>query len=476
MSCSDYCTRSFSNPGPYGGFLAVCSSIFTALIFSLWNYDEELPNVSINNKRTLGILFAILTIIALALSLVILPATFSRAAMLSYFCGIALLFFPLIKTCLIPRRYWVLAFLLVFIMAILAYQYKRPSADGRFFINKISLRTMCENKWQGVGLGHYLGSYGRAQTAYFSTRGVTFDSGSLKILPEVESDRMLADIPSCAFNEIFKIGVECGPLAMLLLLFILVISISKLIKQRSVLAYGLVSMTVFSLFSYPFSLWSFRLLLSLFIAASAYSEYKKPCAYGDSNGLRNKIYTLSFVVIGLSCCICANRLLDNRRAVKEWSLLKYFYSIEEFELVNKYYSPLSLLLENETQFMYEYGHALNRIGQFEKSDSVLRLGAQNSNNPMFWNMMGNNSLAIGNYREAERCYKHAFYMVPNRIYPLTLLAKLYYTEGDTTRFLDMADKIETFVPKVESINTERLRSDIVEIKSICVGIIKKDEE
>jgi hypothetical protein len=66
--------------------------------------------------------------------------------------------------------------------------------------------------------------------------------------------------------------------------------------------------------------------------------------------------------------------------------------------------------------------------------------------------------------------------VPNRIYPLTLLAKLYYTEGDTTRFLDMADKIETFVPKVESINTERLRSDIVEIKSICVGIIKKDEE
>jgi len=56
-------------------------------------------------------------------------------------------------------------------------------------------------------------------------------------------------------------------------------------------------------------------------------------------------------------------------------------------------------------------------------------------------------------------------MVPNRMYPLYLLAKLYYTEGDTVRFLNMADKIESFVPKVESVQTERLRSEIRELKS-----------
>ena len=39
------------------------------------------------------------------------------------------------------------------------------------------------------------------------------------------------------------------------------------------------------------------------------------------------------------------------------------------------------------------------------------------------------------------------------------------TEGDTARFLKMADKVETFIPKVESVNTERLRSEIREIRA-----------
>lgn len=469
------CTGSFSNPGPYGGFIAVCSSMFTAWMFRYRYCDDEHSDRPINNKRILSIAFAILTIIALALSLVIMPATFSRTAMLAYVCGVAMLFFTSGKAFLIPSRYWILAFWVVFIMAIIAYQYKRPSADGRFFINKISLRIMCENKWRGVGLGHYLGSYGSEQTAYFS-KSVNFDGGSLYISPDVEGDRMLADIPEYAFNEILKIGVECGPLAMLILILLLFVSITKLIKQRSVFAYGLVSLTVFSIFSYPFSLWQFRMFLSLFIAASAYREYENPSINGGRNNLRILFYSLSFIVIGVACSFSANRLLCNRRAVKEWNSLKYFYTIKEYELVSRYYSPLSSFLEYEVQFMYEYGHALNRVGQFERSDSVLRLGAQNSNNPMFWHVMGNNSVAMRHYSEAEQCYKHAFYMVPNRLYPLTLLAKLYNIEGDTTRFLDIAKNIEIFVPKIESINTERFRSEISEIKSKYTGIIKKDKE
>ncbi|MCQ2110293.1 MAG: hypothetical protein MJY79_02210 [Bacteroidaceae bacterium] len=99
------------------------------------------------------------------------------------------------------------------------------------------------------------------------------------------------------------------------------------------------------------------------------------------------------------------------------------------------------------------------------SDSVLELGTQISSSPMFWNVMGKNSIALGRYREAEERYKHAFYMVPNRLYPLTLLAKLYHAEGDTVRFLDMAEKVETFVPKIENANTKRLREEIRDIKA-----------
>ena len=64
-------------------------------------------------------------------------------------------------------------------------------------------------------------------------------------------------------------------------------------------------------------------------------------------------------------------------------------------------------------------------------------------------------------------------MVPNRLYPLNLLAKLYHAEGDTVRFLDMADNVELFVPKVESVNTERLRSEIRELKSCYISSFDK---
>ena len=83
---------------------------------------------------------------------------------------------------------------------------------------------------------------------------------------------------------------------------------------------------------------------------------------------------------------------------------------------------------------------------------------------MFWIVKGNNSMAIGDYREAETRYKYAFYMVPNRLYPLVQLAKLYHIEGDTIGFLDMVDRIDRFVPKIESLNTEGLREEVREIK------------
>jgi hypothetical protein len=60
-------------------------------------------------------------------------------------------------------------------------------------------------------------------------------------------------------------------------------------------------------------------------------------------------------------------------------------------------------------------------------------------------------------------------MVPNRLYPLYLLAKLYHEEGDTVRFFEMAHIVETFIPKVESGNTERLRDEIRELRNISYG-------
>ena len=79
---------------------------------------------------------------------------------------------------------------------------------------------------------------------------------------------------------------------------------------------------------------------------------------------------------------------------------------------------------------------------------------------MFWNIMGNNAIAHGNYERAKECYTKAFCMIPNRLYPLSLLAKLYHENGDTTLFLHLSNAINSFVPKVESELTKELREEI----------------
>lgn len=115
--------------------------------------------------------------------------------------------------------------------------------------------------------------------------------------------------------------------------------------------------------------------------------------------------------------------------------------------------------------LFSFGRFINQTGNFELSDSVLMVGAERSNDPMFWNVMGNNSLALGKYLEAEQRYRYAFSMVPNRLYPLCLLAKLYYAQGDTARFTEMAYTIRCFKAKVESQNTAVLRDEIAVLES-----------
>ena len=127
-------------------------------------------------------------------------------------------------------------------------------------------------------------------------------------------------------------------------------------------------------------------------------------------------------------------------------------------------SSLLPYLKNDYYFLYAYGQSLNKKGRYEESNNILKLGTEISCNPMFWIIMGNNNLAMGNIDYAENLYKHAFYMVPNRLYPLSLIAKLYYQEGDTSSFKYTRDIVESFIPKIESVTTDSLRNDIRKLR------------
>lgn len=460
-------TGSFKNPGPYGGFLAICISLLTA-------YHVKYNNQT--QKHISKLLYWGASTIAIV-ALIILPSTQSRSAILALGCGMILLAFGTerIRVKIKPflKRYGLWLTLGLAIIGTGAYLFKKPSADGRLFMDKICIKAMCENGWKGAGIGHFGGAYGKAQASNFKKQIEEKGKDDLDWRAINEHDRMTADCPDNAFNEYLFIGVEAGPITMLLFIGIIISAIIISFKRGTIWCYGMTAFAVFALFSYPLHVKQFQIIFPIILAACVSDRQQNA---EDQSGdkeesfFKNKynlagIITMVVFLLSLSTFIIVKlpevRLYKQSEAAwkkaERWHKMEYYeYAVEDCDTLFPY-------MKHDYRFLFAYGQSLNKTGNYEKSDSILRMGTEISSDPMFWNVMGNNSLALGKYREAEDRYKHAFYMVPNRLYPLYLLAKLYHIEDDTTQFSYMVNRIELFKPKVKSAHTEHLLFEITEI-------------
>ena len=432
----EVCKGSFSNSGPFGCFLSVCASLFVAV----WTGGLN---------KIVRILLAALSV----LTSILMVCTLSRASVLSFAVSMFFLFMKRAPFSDFIRKNWIYLTLAVSLLGVGAYLIKKPSADGRLLMARINMRMIMSGGLNGAGWGNYGGAYGEAQAHFFADY-LDDGVGGMEIDRIPENLRRVADCPSNGFNEYLKMGVESGPIAMILLVGLVVAGIICTYRNNSCWCYPLIAVSVFACFSYPFEI---GILLLLFVICLASNDSEKG---GKGTGMAFSLLLITILIpIYRSHISEVNGMNFRFRA----SGIKGLFE----NRLNRYaildYGSLPDGLYDE-KVIFEFGQSLNEGGNYTMSDSLLTIGTLISSDPMFWNVMGNNSLMQGKYREAEYRYKHAFYMVPNRLYPLYLLAKLYYTEGDTARFLNMADKMESFVPKVESVQTERLRSEIRELR------------
>lgn len=444
-------TGSFENPGPYGGFLAVGISILGAY---------ALKNKSHLRKHSWTNISYLLLLIVVIASVIILPSTQSRTAILALICSAVCFVIRrhrqsmMIYVKKIVKKYGIWIALIATLCVTTAYLLKKSSADGRLFIDKICIMTICNNGLKGAGPGHFGGAYGETQANYFYNQIKENGSDELDWTVINEKERLTAECPGNAFNEYLYIGVEYGPIVMLLSLLVIITAILISFMRGGVWCYGLIAFAVFAFFSYPLHVKQFQLLIPLLLVACI-SE-------GNSTYKREEISCL--VVFMISISFIYKQLIPNIRqyeqAVESWKELKHWYELEYYDYVVEDAGSLLPFFKNDYYFLYAYGRSLNKTGRYDESDTILRLGTKISCNPMFWNLLGSNNLARGKIDEAENLFKHAFYMVPNRLYPLTLLAKLYHEEGDMVRFKHAASIVESFIPKIDSVTTDSLRNDI----------------
>lgn len=131
-------------------------------------------------------------------------------------------------------------------------------------------------------------------------------------------------------------------------------------------------------------------------------------------------------------------------------------------LLKDYYA----FMETETDdanYMFCFGKALSSLKRYSDSNAILRKGTLVSADPMFYVVMGNNYRNTGMPLQAEWCYKRAFAMMPNRLYPLYKLAQLYHDTGQTDEMRRICKRVMHFRPKIESRATNEMKAEATQM-------------
>jgi len=448
-------TGSFFNPGPYAGYLAMIMPL--ALYYILNDYrifKHKFRYTCIPFYIRWGISF--LSFLSIFL---MLPATMSRASWMAAVTGclisglLYLIKDKKLKTWLNRfRRNLVLIVLGIVTLSIIGligiYRLKRDSADGRAFIWKTSVQVIKEFPF-GVGLGNFPGVYGEKQVEYFAAQ-----QGS-------EREQLVAGNPEYAFNEYLQICIEFGIIPFFLFMSVIVYIVCLCLrKKRHALLGAFISLLVFASMSYPFSVLPFLVSFVFLIAV---------CLQDNQAGYRlaSSKFTLALFII-LFLAVITGISIYNRyplyEAYKRWNKSKILYSADMYTHADKEYAKIYPYLHHEVQFLFEYAQTLSKTGQFEQSNQVLGKAVKISCDPMLYNIMGKNHQALGNYTLAGQYFNKAAMIVPSRLYPYYLLAKLYDEMGDKEKVCQMAELIRSKEAKVHSPAVNEMRE---EMKSLC---------
>lgn len=438
-------TGNFLNPGPYSAYLMIGVVVGLVALRNVLNRTivESVPNVMhfgkianrmpnvVNNVLVKivnwikEITWRHLVIVAVVVMAMVLPATWSRAA----FLGVAVVMLFVYRDKYGKFRYIVWGAIIV--VAIAFYFFKQGSADGRLIIWQSALTTWIESPWLGVGIGGFYHAFAEGM-AQLSTSNMDFSS---------------ADVPDDAYNILLKIVVEQGVVGGVMAISLAVTSLKGLSKNSKPLFYGIMSLLVFAMFSYPFDLLPYKVIAALVVAWSESVGGMRLFKIG-----RIKIFLLASF-LGFASWQTGKIAGESYNIEKDNGLSFGYGSLYSIE---NGYEWLTAEGDNH-EFLFAFGKKLREEGRYNDSNAILSQGIRCSADPMFYVLMGNNYKDMKHYDLAEQAYKKAFSVMPNRLYPLYQLMLLYQDSGDTQKAKAMAKRVIEMKPKIESRATRDMK-------------------
>ena len=406
-------TGPFFNPAPLAGYLTILSPV---IMYPILN-----PN-GVAKWRTH------LYWSALALILLVVIPSQSRAAWVAMIVSTGLLLcfrYRHFLTGLSRRAKSALIMALGILLvggSLGIYNLKKDSADGRLLIWKVSTAMIAKNPVFGIGYGRFAAEYNLYQRDYFAA-----GKGS-------EQEKFLADNNSFAFNEYLKIAAELGIIGLALFLgwvgsFIIGVKGENYSQLGHIPLWGsLIAIACFAFFSYPGSVWGLNFMVLGILA----------CMTGGYTQIINRIprwtkQVLLVLVIFLAggFGVLAQQSLI---AANHWTQANKWYRMRHYEGARQEFLMAVNQLKYEGLFLQQAGKTMSLADNPKTGNDLLHLATRYRNDQVLHWTLGDNYTALGIYKQAEKWYTSAMYMVPNRLYPEYRLAKMYYENGDIEEF------------------------------------------
>ncbi len=426
-------TGSFLNPGPYSAILAM------GLVMAVYWHRK------CSHCKYLYLPASVFAIL--------LPATWSRAALLSVAVCVGIIYWNEWK-----RWRWLVAASGI-VAGFGLYFIKAGSADGRYIIYLISILNIMHHPILGGGIGSFFHQYAEGM-ARFSQGYPDFNFRS-------------ADVLDYAFNDLLRIGVEQGCVGIAFAIAVIILTYRALRSRGPILWMGLSALLIFSFFSYPFELVPYQIIMVLILSYAGTSEQASIQRCKMAEGLMSEVnYELSFSLKPSSLILHAVMLItfpvsifighqigQRAEAAADYRMMA---GVNHADFIDDYYELLPLMASNG-HFLFDFAKILAAERRYNDSNAMLRRGTLVSNDPMFYVLQGNNYREMEAYSEAEESYKKAYFILPNRIYPLYQLMCLYEQRGMERKMRQMARQIINFKVKVESPATEEIKARAIQV-------------
>lgn len=435
----------FFNPGPYAGYLA---SVFPVL---LGCYLRK------NKAFLMGGMAVLLLALAAALSRAAwLAVVVSTLFLLSCKYDIRDMFKRVFDSKLKVRVSVVVAVVLLVVAGYFLYSFKQGSADGRLLVWKITLRMVADNPVSGVGPDRFVARYMDYQEAYFQ-------QGDPR-RPGLAAEALHADNIYYAFNDPLQFVAENGLIGLVLLAGI-VWALLRIRMRMSpwfvIAAAGLLSVGVFSFFSYPMEILPIKLDLVIFLAVLS-------CGGGDLKRIElpaaGRVVRIG-VVAGLM--LAGFGISREIRVIYDgyydWESAMSLYQENFFDESVGFYRRAYPVFRENGDFLMHYGKALSMERSDREALDKLHEARRYLNTSIIQTAMGDSYRSLKRYDSAEAAYQHAVFMLPDRLYPKYLLAKLYAESGQQEKAVAAAREILRLRSRTSSEATDEIDREMQQL-------------